>query len=124
MRSKTCGVYIHIPFCVRKCVYCDFLSAPATRQRQQEYIAALKREIEHEADQYVGYEVRTIFLGGGTPSLLEAEEIEEILECLGKYYHIAAAAEITMEMNPGTVDGGKLLKLRKSERHFYISPNT
>lgn len=114
MRSKTCGVYIHIPFCVRKCVYCDFLSAPATRQRQQEYIAALKREIEHEADQYAGYEVRTIFLGGGTPSLLEAEEIAEILECLGKYYHIAVAAEITMEMNPGTVDGGKLLKLRKS----------
>ncbi len=112
MRSM--GVYIHIPFCVRKCVYCDFLSAPATRQRQQEYIEALKREIVHEAKRYAGYIVKTIFFGGGTPSILEAGEIAEILACLGKYYQIDAAAEITMEMNPGTADSDKLLKLQRS----------
>lgn len=108
------GVYIHIPFCVRKCVYCDFQSAPATRQEQQKYVTALKREIINEAVKYAGYKVKTIFFGGGTPSILEAEEIAEILACLGKYYQIDAAAEITMEMNPGTADREKLLKLQKS----------
>lgn len=112
MRSM--GVYIHIPFCVRKCVYCDFLSAPAARQRQQEYVSALQREIAQEAKQYAGYEVETIYFGGGTPSILEAVEIAEILECLGKYYQVRHSAEITLEMNPGTADQDKLLQLKKS----------
>lgn len=112
MRSM--GVYIHIPFCVRKCVYCDFLSEPATRQRQQEYVAAIRREIIREAEQYTGYKVKTIFLGGGTPSILEAEEIAQILVCLRDHYQIDDDAEITMEMNPGTVDRDKLLRLYKS----------
>lgn len=112
MRSM--GVYIHIPFCVRKCVYCDFLSAPAARQRQQEYVSALQREIAQEAEQYAGYEVETIYFGGGTPSILEVVEIAEILECLGKYYQVRHGAEITMEMNPGTADQDKLLQLKKS----------
>ena len=111
MRSM--GVYLHIPFCVQKCAYCDFLSAPATRQRQQEYVSALQREIAWEAEQYAESEVKTIFFGGGTPSLLEAEEIAGILECLRKYYHVDAGAEITLEMNPGTADQDKILKLKK-----------
>ncbi|MDE7417337.1 MAG: radical SAM family heme chaperone HemW [Lachnospiraceae bacterium] len=111
MRSM--GVYLHIPFCVQKCAYCDFLSAPATRQRRQEYVSALQREIAWEAEQYAGYEVKTIFFGGGTPSLLEAEEVAAILECLRNYYQVDADAEITLEMNPGTADKDKLLKLKK-----------
>lgn len=111
---RSIGVYLHIPFCVRKCVYCDFLSAPATRQRQREYVEALKKEIVSGAEKYTEYEVQTIFFGGGTPSVLEAEEIAGILECLREYYRIAADAEITLEMNPGTADADKLLKLRKS----------
>lgn len=107
------GVYIHIPFCVRKCVYCDFLSAPATRQRQQAYVTALLGEIARESAQYAGYEVETIFFGGGTPSIVEAEEIAKILQCLRKYYRIKENAEITMEMNPGTADAEKLLKYKK-----------
>nr|MDE7477046.1 radical SAM protein [Lachnospiraceae bacterium] len=111
---RSIGVYIHIPFCVRKCAYCDFLSAPATRQRQQAYVSALQREIAWEAEQYAGYEVKTIFFGGGTPSILEAAEIEQILECLREHYRIDANAEITMEMNPGTADSKKLFLLKKA----------
>lgn len=108
------GVYIHIPFCIRKCAYCDFLSEPAARQRRQAYVAALQREIAQEAGQYTGYEVRTIFIGGGTPSILEAEELAGILEYMRRYYQVKSDAEITMELNPGTVDGDKLLYLKKS----------
>lgn len=111
---RSIGLYIHIPFCVRKCVYCDFLSGPATRQRQQEYVAALSREIVWESAQYTDAVVKTIFFGGGTPSILQAEEIAEILNCLMKQYHIDADAEITLEMNPGTADQDKLLKLKRA----------
>ncbi|MDE6365404.1 MAG: radical SAM family heme chaperone HemW [Lachnospiraceae bacterium] len=112
MRSM--GVYIHIPFCVRKCVYCDFLSGPATRQRQQAYLEALLREIVWESGHYTDYIVKTIFIGGGTPSILEAEEIAKILDCLRAHYQIDADVEITLEMNPGTADQEKLLKLKRA----------
>lgn len=108
------GIYIHIPFCIKKCVYCDFLSGPATRQRQREYVQALQREIAWEANNYVGYEVKTIFFGGGTPSILVGEDIAGILDCLRTHYQIAADAEITLEMNPATADWDKLLKLKKA----------
>lgn len=108
------GVYIHIPFCVQKCVYCDFLSAPATREKQQIYIEALKREIEEEAKNYSEYMIETVFFGGGTPSILEAEDIAECLALLRKEYHMSQAAEITIEMNPGTATDKKLQDLRKA----------
>ncbi len=108
------GVYIHIPFCVQKCVYCDFLSGPATRQRQQEYVDALLREIAWESKYYTKYVIKTIFFGGGTPSILEAEEIVKILDCLRKHYQIEEKAEITLEMNPGTADRRKLLMLKNA----------
>lgn len=106
------GVYIHIPFCVQKCVYCDFLSAPATKEMQKAYVRALKREIEQEAGSYTDYIVETVFFGGGTPSILEAEEITECLAVLRKRYHIGKRAEITIEMNPGTATLEKLQGLR------------
>lgn len=111
---RSIGLYIHIPFCVRKCVYCDFLSGKATRQRQQEYVAALLRELVWESAQYTDAVVKTIFFGGGTPSVLEAEEIAAILDCLRLQYQIDADAEITLEMNPGTADQDKLLKLKRA----------
>ena len=111
---RSIGVYIHIPFCVRKCAYCDFLSGPAPKERRQAYAAALRREIMREAVRYAQYEVHTIFFGGGTPSILEEGEIAGILECLDRYYCIETNAEITMEMNPGTVDGDKLTGLMSS----------
>ncbi len=109
---KPLGVYIHIPFCVQKCVYCDFLSAPATREKQKEYLAALKREMEKESDCYVDYEIETIFFGGGTPSILAAEDIAECLEILKAFYKMSEQAEITLEMNPGTATREKLEKLK------------
>lgn len=111
---ETLGVYIHIPFCVQKCVYCDFLSAPATKENQQRYLAALKREIEEEAKNYSGFVVNTVFFGGGTPSILEACDIAECLALLRKKYHMSKDAEITIEMNPGTANEEKLLELRRA----------
>ncbi len=108
------GMYIHIPFCVQKCVYCDFLSAPASRQIQHQYIEALKQEIFKESKQYINRTIKTIFFGGGTPSLLEAEEIEALLNCIREQYCLDSAAEITLELNPKTASYKKLQKLRKA----------
>ena len=83
---QTLGVYIHIPFCVQKCVYCDFLSAPATREMQQAYLYALKREIKEEAKDYTNYIVETVFFGGGTPTLLSTEEFEHIVNQIRKNF--------------------------------------
>lgn len=105
---QTLGVYIHIPFCVQKCVYCDFLSAPATREMQQAYLYALKREIKEEAKDYTNYIVETVFFGGGTPSILEAEDIAECIQLLKQYYSMSDDVEITIEMNPGTASKEKL----------------
>jgi oxygen-independent coproporphyrinogen-3 oxidase len=113
MISKKISIYIHIPFCVQKCAYCDFLSAPATRDRQVEYLAALIREIVSEAAKYRNYTVETIFLGGGTPSILEVSDIEEVLGQIRACYYLARDVEITMEMNPKTADFEKLCGLKK-----------
>ena len=114
MYMKTLGVYIHIPFCVQKCVYCDFLSSPATKERQKEYMDALKREIESEAQRYKGFIIETVFFGGGTPSILEAEDIGDCLRVLRENYTMSENAEITIEMNPGTATKEKLVKLKES----------
>lgn len=111
---KSLGVYIHIPFCVRKCNYCDFLSAPATKEQITAYVGALKREIKREAAQYRDYQVTTIFFGGGTPSLLEEQHISELMEVLKREYLIAEHAEITLEMNPGTATKEKLQALHQA----------
>ena len=108
------GVYIHIPFCVQKCVYCDFLSAPATRERQQAYLDALKREIVEEAKHYSDYLIETVFFGGGTPSILEADDISGCLMLLREHYSVSEDVEITLEMNPGTVSREKLEGLKKA----------
>lgn len=112
--SDGLGLYIHIPFCVKKCVYCDFLSAPATRRTQQRYVEALKREISREAVNYKGRGIQTVFIGGGTPSVLAAQELAGILDCIREYYVLHQGAEITMELNPGTATRKKLLQWRKA----------
>lgn len=105
---KALSVYIHIPFCVQKCRYCDFLSAPSTEEARAEYLEALKEEMRNEAAAYQDYEVKTVFFGGGTPSILESEQIRECMEVLKKHYRFADDAEISMEMNPGTASKDKL----------------
>ena len=93
---KALSGYIHIPFCVQKCKYCDFLSAPSTKEAREEYIEALKREMISEAAAYQEYEVKTVFFGGGTPSILESEQIRECMEVLKKHYRFSDDAEISM----------------------------
>lgn len=102
------SIYIHIPFCVRKCLYCDFLSAPAGKEEIESYVNLLLREIKEQSIFYGDHHVISIFLGGGTPSLLAAEDVERILGQIRHCYHVAADAEITMECNPGTVTAEKL----------------
>jgi len=80
MTSKKLGIYIHIPFCVSKCAYCDFLSAPASREVQERYIEVLKQEIRESRSLGRQYQVATVFLGGGTPSILSGEQLAGILE--------------------------------------------
>ena len=106
--KKKLGIYIHIPFCIRKCLYCDFLSASATKQEQERYLKALCREIETESRRYSDYEVQTVYLGGGTPSILNPVQIEEIFSALHDSFQITEGAEITIEVNPGTVTEEKL----------------
>ena len=100
-------LYIHIPFCVRKCAYCDFLSAPAGRDTQKQYVNALKREIE-EFPCKKEYKISSVFFGGGTPSVLPGEEIAQIMTLLKKKFVFSEDAEISLECNPGTADEQKL----------------
>lgn len=103
MNKKDLELYVHIPFCVKKCAYCDFLSAPAGAEEMRSYADALVREIADRGREYKNYRVCTIFLGGGTPSVLNGEDIARIFRALRENFDISKDAEITMEANPGTV---------------------
>ena len=106
--------YIHIPFCAKKCSYCVFLSFPAGRTVQCSYTDALIREIRECARNDEAYTMSTVFLGGGTPSLLEKGEIPRIMSALYESYRIPDDAEITIEANPRTVDEYKLEEYLKA----------
>lgn len=113
MIKKDLELYVHIPFCVKKCAYCDFLSAPADVQERTLYVDALTKEIRAEKEEYRNYKVSTVFLGGGTPSVLGEGEITEIFRALYESFDISDSAEITMEVNPGTVTEGKTAVWKK-----------
>ena len=102
------SLYIHIPFCRRKCLYCDFLSAPASDGEMDSYVNLLCREIKEQSILYREHRVISVFLGGGTPSLLPAERIGEILKQIQSCFWMAEDAEITIECNPGTMTAEKL----------------
>ena len=106
--KKELEIYIHIPFCVQKCKYCDFLSGPATSEIKQQYMEALCREIMEKGAEYEGYHITSVFIGGGTPSCVEPEWIEKLMRLLRENYDLSEETEITMEMNPGTVDRASL----------------
>ncbi len=116
------SVYIHVPFCLKKCSYCDFYSI-GTLSFLPAYVASLQREIQIRTDQSllsgsadrvgrVPQRVKTIYFGGGTPSLLPLEDVKKILTTLHTCYQVAGDAEITFEVNPGTVDQGYLSGLK------------
>lgn len=108
------SLYVHIPFCIKKCHYCDFLSfSHCSQEEKKQYMAALCREIESYREKGMPYQVQTIYFGGGTPSILETEMIEAILNTLGSVFNIASCAEITLEANPGTLTKEKLAAYKK-----------
>lgn len=105
------GIYIHIPFCKSKCIYCDFYSITDT-QKVNDYIIALKKQIKSFKKKNRNCIVDTIFFGGGTPSLLEPEQIDEILTCIRNIFIVRKSCEITIESNPGTLDSKKLSRYK------------
>ena len=107
------GIYLHIPFCERKCAYCDFFSVTRLSQKKR-FVATLLKEISLFAqNRDFTQPFDTIYFGGGTPSLLTAEELEKILEHLFNNFPFTQAPEITLEANPGTMDAARLKTLRR-----------
>jgi oxygen-independent coproporphyrinogen-3 oxidase len=102
-------LYIHIPFCVRKCIYCDFFSVPHDESGAGAYCDALCAELALKRDQ--SRELKAVYIGGGTPSLLPEEQLSEILGCIRANYILSPAAEITVEANPGALSRDKLSAL-------------
>ena len=105
-------IYIHIPFCIRKCDYCDFLSGPSGPKEQADYVQALLREIQ-AVEEGEGRSVSSIFIGGGTPSVLDERLLGDILKEIRNRFKMEEDAEITIEVNPGTANIGKLLAYRE-----------
>lgn len=103
MEGNKLGIYLHFPFCVRKCRYCDFLSFPSDAETMQRYAKAMCREIRAAGKSGRGHTVDSVFLGGGTPSVVPAGALQNVMDALRETFAVEANAEITMEMNPGTV---------------------
>lgn len=114
MEKKELELYIHIPFCVKKCDYCDFLSFPADNRTQRRYVDAVQKEIIYYGALYPDRKITTIFIGGGTPSWLDEEEIVRILHTVREAFAVEHDAEITIECNPGTATAHKLVRYREA----------
>lgn len=108
MNQKPLGIYVHIPFCKRKCVYCDFASFAGCEGRFDAYFNALADEIDAWAEKLRAYQARSIFFGGGTPSIPPAEKIAAVIARLKSHLNFADDIEITLEANPGTLTPEKL----------------
>lgn len=111
---KELELYIHIPFCIRKCQYCDFLSAPSTGEERRDYVVSLCRQIRSYGELAKAYHVSSIFIGGGTPSILEGVQVQGICEALWNTFRIDCGAEVTIEVNPGTVTEEKLAAFQQA----------
>ncbi len=105
---KTSGIYIHIPFCKSKCIYCDFYSVAGQDDRIENFVNALIREIKASQIDTTKWTFDTIFIGGGTPSLLNAHQMEEIISTLNYKYDLSKIKEFTIEVNPGEAPKNKL----------------
>lgn len=106
--DKNLEIYIHVPFCVRKCRYCDFLSGSFSDEVKEQYVNALVNEICASASRYRDYTVKTLFMGGGTPSILTTEHIKKIMAAVRNNYNLAPYVESTIECNPGTLNASKI----------------
>ena len=108
---ETLGLYLHIPFCLGKCRYCDFYSGAFGESVRKEYVSALCRHLAALAPRAAGYAVDTVYFGGGTPSLLEGIDFLRILDTVRGYFALVPHAEITAEANPATIDEKKATEL-------------
>ena len=113
MRKKL-ELYVHIPFCEKKCLYCDFLSFSAEDDLHKAYVDKLIEEIRVQAKNYSDYQISSIFIGGGTPSVIKAVYISNIMSAIYEVFIVESLAEVTIECNPGTVDIDKLLVYKQS----------
>jgi putative coproporphyrinogen dehydrogenase len=113
MRKKL-ELYVHIPFCEKKCLYCDFLSFSAEDDLHKAYVDKLIEEIRVQAKNYSDYQISSIFIGGGTPSVIKAVYISNIMSAIYEAFIVESLAEVTIECNPGTVDIDKLLVYKQS----------
>ena len=107
------GIYLHIPFCKTKCIYCDFYSVTKRDDSISQFIDCLIKEIELNKNRLPNYAFDTIFFGGGTPSVLTEKQLEKILNALCKYYMLDKNSEITLECNPGEINYEKLKNFRR-----------
>lgn len=107
------GLYIHVPFCLQKCHYCDFVSYPYDRQHALAYVTALEQEMRHYGQKLAGQTVSTVFIGGGTPTVLPEELLTKLLLACQRHFVWENNGEVTVEANPGTVDQSKLHSLKQ-----------
>ena len=113
---KEIGIYIHIPFCKRKCEYCDFISYSQKENFVEKYVDSLIKSIEHTKQNMnmKYYKVNTIYIGGGTPSFINSKYIVKILEKVREVFNVSDNAEITIELNPGTVNEEKIIDYKNA----------
>ena len=111
--ARTIGLYIHIPFCRQKCLYCDFPSWAGREGQMQGYVNALTKEIENRSKEYPDRKVVSVFFGGGTPTTLSIPMLEQLMQTVFANWDIAEDAEITTEANPGTLDAEMALALKR-----------
>lgn len=107
------GLYIHVPFCAQKCYYCDFNSYKINSNQKKEYLINIEREMKFYKDEFKDKCFDTVFFGGGTPSILTVDELQELVNNINENFNIKKDAEITIECNPGTINKEKLEAMKK-----------
>ena len=107
------GLYIHVPFCVQKCNYCDFNSFKIKGNDKKEYLNAIEKEMKLYSDEFKNKQFDSVFFGGGTPSILNIEELKRLVGSVFKNFNIKETAEVSMECNPGTINKEKLIHMKE-----------
>ena len=112
--EKSVGIYVHIPFCVSKCAYCDFYSVAGRDKLMPSYHSAVIKHIEEYSAQLDGYLIDTVYFGGGTPSYFGAGRIVGMFNAMKKFGHVLVDSEVTVEINPGSITKEELIRLRRA----------
>ena len=111
MRRKNLGIYVHVPFCKQKCVYCDFYSLPRREEDMDAYLAALEGQLARFSQEAADYDVTSVYFGGGTPSYLGPDRLGRLLRGIQAAFHVSYGAEITLEANPDSAQNPEALSV-------------